>query len=224
LDIEGLAYAGGAWDDSKYTAFIPDADNVLPITDEAYLDDDIVERFAEFVKVAYGEETLEENLNFVAQALESKGDSSREIIRNYFLKEFFKDHCKTYKKRPIYWLFDSGKTNAFKALVYLHRYDEDNIGRLRVDYLHKLQRRYDNEIVRMQEVIEHSNNNREISQAEKRREKLKKQVKECNEYDEKIAHLALARIPLDLDDGVKVNYEKIQTDRDGNKLDVLAKI
>ena len=224
LDVEGLAYAGGDWDNGKYTSFIPDKDNILPITDEEYYDDDIVGRFVEFVKTVYGAETLEENLEFIANALAGKGNSSREIIRGYFLKDFFKDHVKTYKKRPIYWLFDSGKQDGFKALVYMHRYDENTIGNLRIDYLHRIQRVYDSEIARMQETIENSSNGREVAAAEKRKERLTKQLKETKDYDAKIAHLALARIAIDLDDGVKVNYDKVQTDADGKALDVLGKI
>ena len=153
----------------------------------------------------------------------NKGNSSREIIRSYFLKDFFKDHCKIYQNRPIYWLFDSGKQNGFKALVYLHRYTSDTIGNLRIDYLHKMQRVYESEINRMQDMMDHSENAREVAAASKRKDKLAKQLKECREYDEKISHLALSRIELDLDDGVKVNYEKVQT-VDGVKYPVLAKI
>jgi type II restriction/modification system DNA methylase subunit YeeA len=224
LDAEGLAYAGGEWDDSKYATFIPDKDNIIPITDEEYFEDDVVGLFCAFLKKAYGEETLEENLDFIAEALGNRGDNSREVIRNYFLKDFFKDHCKTYQKRPIYWLFDGGKADGFKVLVYMHRYDADTIGRLRIDYLHRMQRIYENEIDRMQEIIDNSTDGREVTAATKRKEKLIKQLKETKEYDEKIAHLALARIEIDLDDGVKVNYEKVQTDTDGNKLEVLARI
>ena len=224
LDVEGLAYAGGSWDSSKYSSFIPDADNVLLVTDEEYLSDDIVGRLVEFVSVVYGTDTLEENLSFIADTLGNKGASPRENIRNYFIKDFFKDHVKTYKKRPIYWLFDSGKQNGFKALVYMHRYDENTIGNIRIDYLHRIQRVYESEMIRTQETIDNSGNAREVAVAEKRKEKLIKQLKEAKEYDEKIAHLALARISIDLDDGVKVNYEKIQTDTDGKKLAVLGKI
>ena len=224
LDTEGLAYAGGDWDESKYKTFLPDADGILPITDEEYLGDDIVTRLCSWLSVVYGKETLEDNLDYIAKALGSKGDSSREIIRSYFLKDFFKDHCKIYQKRPIYWLFDSGKQNGFKALIYLHRYTPDTIGNLRVDYLHKMQRVYESEIGRMQDMIDHSTNAREVAAATKRKEKLQKQLKECREYDEMIGHLALSRTALDLDDGVKVNYEKIQTASDGKKYPVLAKI
>ena len=224
LDADGLAYAGGDWDDGKYKTFRPDRDGILPITDEEYLEDDIVSRLCDWLKAVYGADTLEENLDFIAGALDSKGNSSREIIRSYFLKDFFKDHCKTYQKHPIYWLFDSGKQNGFKALIYLHRYTPDTIGNLRVDYLHKIQRVYESEINRMQDMIDHSTNAREVAASTKRKEKLQKQLKECRDYDEMIAHLALSRIELDLDDGVKVNYEKIQTASDGKKYAVLAKI
>ena len=227
LDVEGLAYAGGEWDSSKYQSYIPDADNVIPITDEEYLDDDIVSRLCAWLKAVYGADTLEENLDYIAKALGNKGSTSREIIRNYFLNDFFKDHCQTYSvtgsgKRPIYWLFDSGKQNGFKALVYLHRYTPDTIGNLRIDYLHKMQRVYESEINRMQDMMDHSDNAREVAAASKRKDKLAKQLKECREYDEKISHLALSRIELDLDDGVKVNYRKLQTAQDGKFYEVLA--
>jgi len=227
LDAEELAYAGGAWDSGKYRRFIPDEDNVIPITDEEYLDDDIVSRLLAWLKAAYGADMLEENLDFIAKALGNKGSTSREIIRNYFLNDFFKDHCQTYSvtgsgRRPIYWLFDSGKQNGFKALIYLHRYTPDTIGNLRIDYLHKMQRVYESEINRMQDMMEHSENAREVAAAGKRKDKLAKQLKECREYDEKISHLALSRIELDLDDGVKVNYRKLQTAQDGKFYEVLA--
>lgn len=207
--------------------FFPDADNVIPITDEEYLDDDIVARLCDWLKVVYGADTLEANLDYIAKALGNKGSTSREIIRNYFLNDFFKDHCQTYSvtgsgKRPIYWLFDSGKQNGFKALVYLHRYTPDTIGNLRIDYLHKMQRVYESEINRMQDMMDHSGNAREVAAASKRKDKLAKQLKECREYDEKISHLALSRIELDLDDGVKVNYRKLQTAQDGKFYEVLA--
>ena len=207
--------------------FFPDADNVIPITDEEYLDDDIVSRLCAWLKAVYGADTLEENLDYIAKALGNKGSTSREIIRNYFLNDFFKDHCQTYSvtgsgKRPIYWLFDSGKQNGFKALVYLHRYTPDTIGNLRIDYLHKMQRVYESEINRMQDMMDHSGNAREVAAASKRKDKLVKQLKECREYDEKISHLALSRIELDLDDGVKVNYRKLQTAQDGKFYEVLA--
>lgn len=223
LDVDGLAYAGGEWDESKYKTFIPDADNCIPITDEEYFEDDIVGLFCAWLKKVYGEDTLEENLDFIANALGNKGKTSREVIRNYFLTDFIKDHIKTYQKRPIYWLFDSGKQNGFKALVYMHRWNADTIGNVRVEYLHRIQRVYEKEIIRMQEIIDNSHDNKEISNATKRKEKLQKQIKETKDYDAKIAHLALSRIDIDLDDGVKVNYEKVQT-ADGKKMQILAKI
>ena len=224
LDTEGIAYAGGEWDSEKYKTFIPDEDNCIPITDTAYFEDDIVGRFCEFVKVVYGEDTLEANLEFIAKALGNRGNTSRDIIRNYFLNDFFKDHCKIYQKRPIYWLFDSGKQNGFKALVYMHRWNADTIGNMRVEYLHRIQRTYEKEIEREQDTIDNSNNNREKAAAAKRKEKLLKQLKEAKDYDAKVAHLALSRPDIDLDDGVKVNYEKVQTAQDGKKLQILAKI
>ena len=223
LDIDGLAYAGGEWDDSKYQTFIPDEDNCIPITDEEYFEDDIVGLFCAWLKKVYGEDTLEENLDFIANALGNKGKTNREVIRNYFLNGFIKDHIKTYQKRPIYWLFDSGKQNGFKALVYMHRWNADTTGNMRVEYLHRMQRVYEKEIERMQEIIDNSHDNKEISNATKRKEKLQKQIKEIKDYDAKIAHLALSRIDIDLDDGVKVNYEKVQT-VDGEKMQILAKI
>lgn len=223
LDEDGLAYAGGEWDNSKYDTFIPDEDNCIPITDEEYFEDDIVGLFCAWLKKVYGEDTLEENLDFIANALGNKGKTSREVIRNYFLTDFIKDHIKTYHKRPIYWLFNSGKQNGFKALVYMHRWNADTIGNVRVEYLHRIQRVYEKEITRMQEIIDNSHDNKEIFNATKRKEKLQKQIKETKDYDAKIAHLALSRIDIDLDDGVKVNYEKVQT-ADGKKMRILVKI
>ena len=210
----------------NYKSFSIDTDNIIPICDDDYFDDDITGRFVKWVETVYGKETLEENLKFIADALGGKG-TPREVIRSYFLNDFYADHCSTYSvtgsgKRPIYWLFDSGKQNGFKALVYLHRYTPDTIGNLRIDYLHKMQRVYESEINRMQDMMDHSENAREVAAASKRKDKLAKQLKECREYDEKISHLALSRIELDLDDGVKVNYRKLQTAQDGKFYEVLA--
>ena len=224
LDVPGLAYAGGDWDGSKYKTFLPDMDNCIPITDETYFEDDVVGRFVEFIRTVYGSATLEENLSFIAKALGNKGATSREVIRNYFLNDFMKDHLKIYQKRPIYWLFDSGKQNGFKALVYMHRWNADTVGNLRVEYLHRMQRVYEREIERMQDTIENSKVSREVAAAQKRKEKLTKQLKETKDYDAKIAHIALSRIDIDLDDGVKVNYEKVQKGADGKSLEILAKI
>lgn len=224
LDEPGLAYAGGEWDISKYSTFVPDKDNCIPITDEAYFEDDLVGQFVGWMKIVFGEENLEANLDFIAKALGNKGATSREVIRNYFLNNFMKDHIKIYQKRPIYWLFDSGKQNGFKALVYMHRWNADTVGNLRVEYLHKMQHTYEREIIRMQETIDNSSVSREVSKATKRKDKLQKQLKETKDYDAKLAHIALSRIDIDLDDGVKVNYEKVQTGRDGKKMQILAKI
>ena len=227
LDENGIVNTDKLINQNCYWSFLPDEDNVIPISDEEYLEDDIVSRLCTWLKVVYGEFALEENLDFIATALGNKGTSSRESIRNYFLNDFFKDHCQTYSvtgsgKRPIYWLFDSGNQNGFKAIIYLHRYNADTIGNLRIDYLHRMQRIYESEISRMQDMIDHSTNTREVAQATKRREKLTKQLKECREYDEKLAHLALSRIELDLDDGVKINYRRVQTANDGKYYEVLA--
>lgn len=229
IDETGTIYTGGEWDNSKYESFIPDKDNCIPITDEEYFEDDVVGLLCGWLKKVYGEKTLEENLNFIAKALGNKGSTSREIIRNYFLNDFFKDHCSTYSvaasgKRPIYWMFDSGKQNGFKALCYMHRWNADTIGNMRVEYLHRMQRVYDKEIERMQEVIDNSRDNKEISAASKRKEKLQKQIKETKDYDAKVAHLALSRIDIDLDDGLKINFEKVQTANDGKKIQILTKI
>lgn len=223
LDVEGLAYAGGEWDDSKYSTFKPSKDNIILISDEEYFEDDIVNRFVDFVRTTYGKDTLEENLKFIADALGGNG-TPKEVIRNYFIKDFYKDHLKTYKKRPIYWQYDSGRQNGFKALIYMHRYNKDTTGKLRIDYLHEVQKAYERAIDNLQYDRENNRNPREVAKLEKRLTKLTKQLKECKDYDEKIAHLALARIPIDLDDGVKVNYDKIQTDEKGKKLEILTKI
>lgn len=235
LDAEGLAYAGGTWDSSKYSTFIPDKDNVIPITDEEYFEDDIVGLFCEWLKKVYGAEYLEENLDFIAKALGNKGDTSRDVLRNYFLMDFFKDHCNTYSvtgsgKRPIYWLFDSGKQNGFKALIYLHRYDQDTVGRVRTDYLHKTQKAIEHAMQSAQYTLDNSKSGTEKSKATRRIAKYTKQLAEIQLYDEAIAHVANQRIALDLDDGVKVNYAKFQgveVAREGMKtvkVDLLAKI
>lgn len=223
LDVEGLAYAGGEWDESKYVTFKPDEDNVIPITDEDYFEDDIIGRLIAWLKVVYGAETLEENLRFIADALGTSGDTARQKIRNYFLKDFFKDHCKIYQKRPIYWLYDSGKQNGFKALIYMHRYNADTSGQVRAEYLGKMEETYESEINRMQDIMDNGAG-REVALAGKRKEKLQKQLHECRDYDAVLGHIALASIAIDFDDGVKVNYVKVQTAKDGKLLPILAKI
>lgn len=222
LDEEGLIYAGGEWNLTCYKTYTPATDNCLLITDEEYMNDDIVSRFVDFVRVVYGEETLEENLSFIADALEIKGNSSRDVIRKYFIKGFYENHTKIYQKRPIYWLYDSGMENGFKALIYMHRYNSITSGIVRVNYLHPLQKVYSNEVERMDDIIMYANNTKDKSNAEKRKEKLIRQLRETTEYDQKLAHLALSRISIDLDDGVKVNYEKVQTSNEGNILSILA--
>ena len=230
LDEEGLVSAGNEWDSSKYKTFLPDDDNCIPITDEEYFSDDIVGRFVEFVKIVYGADTLEENLDFIANALGNKGDTSREVIRNYFLKDFYADHLKVYQKRPIYWLFDSGKQNGFKALIYMHRYDADTVGRVRIDYLHRAQKYVETAMQSAQYTIENASSASEKSKATKAVTKYTKQLAEMKVYDEAIAHIANKRIEIDLDDGVKVNYEKFQgveVAQEGKKtlkVDLLAKI
>ena len=234
-NLEGIAYAGGCWESSRYTSFIPDKDNIIPITDEEYFEDDIVGLFCGWLKKVYGENTLEGNLDFIAKALGNKGDTSRDVLRNYFLNDFFKDHCNTYSvngsgKRPIYWLFDSGKQNGFKALIYLHRYNQDTVGRVRMDYLHKTQKAIEHAMQSAQYTLENSKSGTEKSKATRRIAKYTKQLAEIQLYDEAIAHVANQRIALDLDDGVKVNYAKFQgveVAREGMKtvkVDLLAKI
>lgn len=214
LDVEGLAYAGGEWDSSKYTTFIPDTDDIIPICDEEYFEDDIVSRFVEFVSVVYGSDTLEENLKFIADALGGKG-TPREVLRNYFLNDFFKNHCNTYQvtgsgKRPIYWLFDSGKKNGFKALVYIHRYTPDLIARMRTGYIHPQQARYRTQIELLQEQIDMAGSTSEKVKLSKRLKKINEQLLELNKYEEIVHHWADKMEPMDLDDGVKVNYAKFQ--------------
>jgi hypothetical protein len=214
LDIEGLAFAGGEWDDGKYKKFIPDRDNIIPICDDEYFDDDITGRFVDFARIVYGEDTLEENLRFVADALGGKG-APRDVIRNYFLNDFYKDHCRIYQKRPIYWLFDSGKKNGFKALIYLHRYGKDLLARMRTDYIHEQQERYRAQLAQISDAMNHASGSERVKLS-KRQIKIQEQALEIQKYEEKIHHLADRNIEIDLDDGVKRNYEIFA--------DVLAKI
>lgn len=214
LDVEGLAYAGGEWNSSKYTSFIPDKDDIIPICDEEYFEDDIVSRFIEFVSVVYGSDTLEENLKFIADALGDKG-TPREVLRNYFLNDFFKDQCNTYQvtgsgKRPIYWLFDSGKKNGFKALVYIHRYTPDLIARLRTGYVHPQQARYRTQVELLQSQVDEATSTSERVKLSKQLKKINEQLLELNKYEEVVHHWADKMEPMDLDDGVKVNYAKFQ--------------
>ena len=209
LDTEGLAYAGGEWDNSKYSTFIPDADDIIPICDEEYFEDDIVTRFVEFVRIIYGSDTLEDNLSFISNALGGKG-APRDVLRNYFLNEFFKDFCKIYLKLPIYWLFDSGKKNGFKALVYIHRYTPDLIARLRTGYVHPLQARYRTQVELLQSQIDDASSTSERVKLSKQLKKINEQLLELNKYEEVVHHWADKMEPMDLDDGVKANYAKFQ--------------
>ena len=210
LDNEGLQFAGGDFNINNYNKFTPDDDNIIPVLDSEYFEDDIVGRFVEFVKVCFGEEHLEENLDFIANALAKNKKPSREKIREYLLKNFFNNHKKTYKKCPIYWQFSSGKENGFNCLVYMHRYESSLVARIRTDYLHKTQKAIEQAIANCDNIINHSTSNTEISKATKEKSKLQKQLKETIEYDEALAHIANQNIEIDLDDGVKVNYAKFQ--------------
>lgn len=209
LDEEGLIFAGGNFDPEKYRTFKADSDNILPILSDAYFEDDIVSRFVEFVKVAFGEDTLTENLGFIADTLGKKdSETPREAIRRYFLNDLFKDHVQTYKKKPIYWLFTSGKHKAFNCLIYMHRYDKTTLSRIRTDYVHELQLRFDAERKSLLGAIEGGGTAREISAAKKELKTLELKIAELKDYEEVLHHLADQQIEIDLDDGVDVNYEK----------------
>lgn len=219
LDVPGLVYAGGAWDTSKYTKFTPDMDAIIPICDDEYFEDDIVGRFVKFIEVVYGKESLEDNLRFIADALQGKG-TSRKVLREYFSNSFYSDHCNNYAvsgsgKRPIYWLFDSGKKNGFKCLVYMHRYQPDTIARIRTDYVHEQQSRYRTAIADLEQRINSASVSERVK-LNKELNKLQAQAEEIRVYEEKIHHLADQMISIDLDDGVKHNYAIFK--------DVLAKI
>ena len=210
LDNEGLQFTGGEFNIDNYHKFIPDDDNIIPVLDSEYFEDDIVNRFVEFVKICFGEENLEENLDFIANALAKNKKPSREKIRDYLLKNFFNDHKKTYKKCPIYWQFSSGKENGFSCLIYMHRYEPNIVARIRTDYLHKTQKAIEQAIANCDNIINHSSSNTEVTKATKEKSKLQKQLKETQEYDEALAHIANQNIKINLDDGVKVNYAKFQ--------------
>lgn len=212
---DGLAYAGGTWDDGKYNIYKPDADGIIPICDDEYFEDDMMGRFVEFVRVVYGDSSLEDNLRFVANALGGKGQP-KEVIRNYFLNDFYADHCKIYQKRPIYWLFDSGKKNGFKCLIYLHRYQPDTIARIRTDYVHEQQARYRTAIEGLEKQAAAATSTSERVKLTKQLNKVQAQDAELHQYEEKVHALADQMIKIDLDDGVKHNYEIFK--------DVLAKI
>jgi len=214
LDQDGLAFAGGKWDMPTHQTFLADKDGILPICDDEYFDDDITGLFVKFVETVFGKDTLEENLKFIADALGRNG-SPREIIRNYFLNDFYSDHLKIYQKHPIYWLFDSGKKNGFKCLIYMHRYQPDTIARIRTDYVHEQQSRYRTAIADLEQRIESASTSDRVKLSKKLKH-LQEQSAEIHDYEEKIHHLADQYISIDLDDGVKANYAKFQ--------DILAKI
>ena len=225
LDEDGLIYAGGKFDKSRYKSFLADEDNIIPISDDenVYYNDDIVGKFKEFIKVAFGVDNLNENLDYIAEVLGKRGtESSEDTIRRYFVNDFYNDHLKTYQKRPIYWLFDSGKKNGFKCLMYLHRYDEQIVSKIRTKYLHNTIAIYK----RILDEIDYKMSNSDLSTTDKRviqniKINLNGKITECNEYDEMVGNVANKMIKLDLDDGVSVNYSKFIDD---NGKTILAKI
>lgn len=211
LDEEGLVFAGGDFKYSRYKTFPAEIDNILPILPGPYFEDDIVSRFVDFVRVTFGDEALNENLDFVADALDrKKGETAKETLRRYFLNDFYKDHVKTYNKRPIYWLFTSGKEKAFNCLIYIHRYDKTTLSRIRTDYLHEYQIRLDAEKKDLLDIIDGVSSAKEISNAKKELKSLEKKIDELKEYDELLHHMADMQIEIDLDDGVNVNCEKFK--------------
>lgn len=214
LDKDGLILADQGATKADYLTQVPnptypcDDDAIIPITDDDYFgDDDIVTHIVKFVKAAYGEETLEQNLRYIADALGGEGKPAREVIRAYFLRDFFEDHCQIYKKRPIYWLFDSGKKNGFKCLIYMHRYTPDMIARIRTEYVHAQQQRYYTQIEFVTTQIENASGSQKMA-LQKHLKKLQDQLKETSDFEQEIAHYAEQMIAIDLDDGVKVNYAK----------------
>ena len=225
LDEDGLIYAGGEFDSSKYKTFKADTDNVIPITENKYFEDDIVTKFVKFVEVVYGKNTLEENLDFIANTLGKRtAETSRDTIRRYFLNDFYADHLKTYQKRPIYWLFDSGKKNGFKALIYMHRYNDQTVSKIRLDYLHKMQQTYATELKDVEYKLSNDLTLSEKKELTKKQADLNAKILETNEYDEKVAHIADQRISIDLDDGVAVNYGKfsVKNPKTGKEESILA--
>ena len=225
LDEDGLIYAGGEFDSSKYKTFKADEDNIIPITENKYFEDDIVEKFVKFVEVVYGKGTLEENLDFIANTLGKRtAETSRDTIRRYFLNDFYADHLKTYQKRPIYWLFDSGKKNGFKALIYMHRYNDQTVSKIRLDYLHKMQQTYSTELKDVEYKLSNDPTLNEKKELTKKQADLNAKILETNEYDEKVAHIADQRISIDLDDGVAVNYAKfsVKNPKTGKDESILA--
>ncbi|MGG1640413.1 BREX-1 system adenine-specific DNA-methyltransferase PglX [Paenibacillus sp. NRS-1782] len=210
LEEKGLIFAGGKFDVSKYNSIKVDKDNIIPIVGH-YLDGDITSMFTEFVGVTFGKVSLEKSLQFIAGALGKKdGETAKEAIRRYFLNDFFKDHLQTYRKKPIYWLFTSGKQKAFNCLIYMHRYDKSTLSRIRTDYLHELQTRMDAEKKSLLDIINGNGTTKEISNAKKELKSLDLKIEELRAYDEKLHHMADMQIEIDLDEGVAVNYAKFE--------------
>ncbi|MDU7150107.1 MAG: BREX-1 system adenine-specific DNA-methyltransferase PglX [Clostridium sp.] len=256
IDAEGLIYAGGDFNDKwnidenkvrkiekdeegnlvsdswEDATLLPDTDNIIPITEDEYFEDDMLSRFIDFVRAVYGNDTLEENLDFIADSIGRKSsETARQAIRRYFIKDFYKDHLKVYQKRPIYWMFESGKNDGFKCLVYMHRYNDQTVAKVRTDYLHTLQRKYESEINRLTLVVDSEEYTaKDRTAAKKKIDRISKRLEECREYDQVVAYLANEKISIDLDDGVKVNYAKFQDIKVINskgkevKMNLLAKI
>lgn len=216
LDEEGLVYAGGEFDASRYETYSVVEDNIIPITSDVYLEDDLVNRFIEFVETVYGKETLEENLNFIAEALgQKKNETARDTIHSYFLKDFFKDHAKMYSvtgsgRRPIYWKFTSGKENAFNCFIYMHRYDKTTISRIRTEYLHDVQQRLETRKIDLDQILNSDASTTELNKSRKEMKTVEKQLAELVTYDEELRHMADQQIEIDLDDGFNVNYPKFR--------------
>ena len=215
LDQDGLVYAGGDWDASKYTTFKPNKENIILLTDRQYFDDDrdIIIRLKEFLTKTFDPETLTENMDFIAQTLDPKkferGTSAEDIIRTYFLNDFYKDHAKIYQKRPIYWEFNSGKNKGFKALMYLHRYNTEQLPMVR-HYLHELQPAMNDLIEVDQNLLDQETTASAKSKYRKAIATLNKQMNEIMKYDQILDHLSQNPVDLDLDDGVLVNHDKLQ--------------
>lgn len=209
LDEEGFIFVGGNFDISKYNRFMPDEDNIIPIlnTETKYFEDDVMGRFEEFLKVTFGDEYLMENIDFIAKALEKKpSESSREAIRRYFANEFFNEHCKMYKKRPIYWLFTSGKNKAFNCLVYMHRIDKNLLSKMRIDYVQPLQNKLEVEQKDLMDTLNSDATIKDKKDAKKKLGIVEKQIDELKVFHEKLRHMADKQIQIDLDDGVIYNH------------------
>lgn len=242
----GLIFTGGIFDMNSYidfayqsseikdtkeffskTWFAPTEDNCITITDNDYAKNDMMDYVVEFLSNIYGDKDLQENLKYIAIAIDEKStELPRNVIRKYLANDFFKDHCKKYQNRPIYWQFDSGKNGGFRALMYLHRYDENTIPTARLSYLHDIQWKYEQEKDRLEKLIENTSITSEKSKARKELDLIDKQILECKAYDEVLNHAANMRISIDLDDGVKVNYQKFQKldgDKDKNILSTYLK-